>query len=396
MNVMIEGESPLDHKFFFGLSYSPEKVENFIKGLGLDTTDPVSKAELFGNFQEAVQFIRRYFLKEDNPNGLDLKIPHSLFAITDARELLMMITKGSQYSAYEQMWAEVILKVMHTILHVDKDLRLNYFSVIQTQIFDRYYKYIHRDQYNQLYLGTEKSERIPLEDFEAKSKKTRDSVIIKLLCKMENVAEELFDQIGIRFITKGRFDVMRVLKFLLEKNIIIPHNIKPSRSFNSLVDMNKFKKRHLRVLKMSMRNNLSEDRFLQALDREMMECLPNRKNNYKNMHSSSEYRSIQLTCRQLIKYQNPFLQEFYNMRGMAKKMAEEDKLAKKILSLDSSLIAKNIQFFYPYEIQILDIEGHRENTLGEASHKEYKKAQIKSVIKRIFKFIIEYKKINLD
>ena len=29
---------------------------------------------------------------------------------------------------------------MHTILHADKDLRSNYFSVIQQQIFDRFFR----------------------------------------------------------------------------------------------------------------------------------------------------------------------------------------------------------------------------------------------------------------
>ncbi|MCY4523659.1 MAG: TIGR04552 family protein, partial [Halobacteriovoraceae bacterium] len=157
MNVIMEGDSPLDHKFFFSL-YTPEKVDDFVKGIGVDITDPVGHAEMFGNFQESIQFIRRYFLKEENPEGLNLKIPHPFFAITDIRELLMMITKGSKYNMNEQMWAEIILKVMHTILHVDKDLRLNYFPVIQTEIFDRFYKYVHRDQDNRLFLGIDQKE----------------------------------------------------------------------------------------------------------------------------------------------------------------------------------------------------------------------------------------------
>ena len=36
----------------------------------------------------------------------------------------------------------------------------------------------------------------------------------------ENVAEELFDRVGVRFVTQNRFDTLRVIRFLLEKNIV--------------------------------------------------------------------------------------------------------------------------------------------------------------------------------
>ena len=84
---------------------------------------------------------------------------------------------------------EVILKVVHTILHVDKDLRNKFFKNIQTQVFDRFYRYIQRDSNNKLYLGKEGQYDLPLLEFDTKSKKSRDSVIIKLIHKAENVAK---------------------------------------------------------------------------------------------------------------------------------------------------------------------------------------------------------------
>ena len=129
--------------------------------------------------------------------------------------------------------AEVILKVVHTILHVDKDLRNKFFKNIQTQIFDRYYRYIQRDSENKLYLGKDGQYDLPLLEFDTKSKKSRDSVIIKLIHKAENVAEELFDRVGIRFVTETRFDCLRVINFLISQGIVVAQNIKPSRSQNS-------------------------------------------------------------------------------------------------------------------------------------------------------------------
>ena len=209
-DVVIGGKSALDTKNFLGPMSSIEQVNQFLKGYGYDPQDNVAQSELFGNFQEALQFIRRYFLREGNPDGLDIKVPNSLLMISDISQLFLMATNDNIFKKEDKLWAEAILKVMHTIMHVDKDLRSNYFNIIQTQIFDRFYKYVFRSDDNKLFIGVKGTEEIvPLVDFETKSKKTRESVIIKLLHKAENVAEELFDRVGVRFITHSRFDTLR-------------------------------------------------------------------------------------------------------------------------------------------------------------------------------------------
>ena len=151
--------------------------------------------------QESLQFIRRYFLRDGNEEGIDLAIPQSVGSITDITQLFHIATWADRNYSYEEcLWAQIVLKVMHTILHADKDLRYNYFAQIQQQVFDRFYKYLSRDKENKLYLGAQSDkERVLLADFETKAKKGRDSIIIKLLHKEGNVAEELFDRIGVRF-----------------------------------------------------------------------------------------------------------------------------------------------------------------------------------------------------
>lgn len=396
-DVVVGGKSALDTKFFMGRMYDEDQVNNFLRGYGLDPNDPVNRAELFGNFQEAMQFIRRYFLKEGNPDGLDLRIPNSLYMLTDIGDLILLATGGlEQDSSYEErLWAEIILKVMHTILHADKDLRSNYFSVIQTQIFDRFYKHLTRDG-DQLYLGGEDDKaKIPLVAFDTKAKKTRDSVIIKLLHKAENVAEEVFDRIGVRFITKTRFDSLRVVRHLIAHNIVIPHNIKPSRSVNTMIDLGAFKTRYIGVLKKAIRQGLNEEEFLALAEREVHDCYHGKTGaSDRNLHTKGGYQSLQFTCRQLVKYKNPFMSEFTQLRKAAKKVQDENELAQKILSMDVSLIARDVRFFYPYEVQIVDEEAHKVNTEGEASHAEYKKAQTLSAMRRVFSHLIEYKKLS--
>ncbi len=396
-DVVVGGKSALDTKNFLGPMSNIDQVNQFLRGYGLDPASHVAKSELFGNFQEAIQFIRRYFLKEGNPDGLDLKVPNSLLMIADISQLFLMATDDNIVKKEDKLWAEVVLKVMHTIMHADKDLRSNYFNIVQTQIFDRFYKYVFRSDDNKLFLGVKGTEDVvPLVDFETKSKKTRESIIIKLLHKAENVAEELFDRVGVRFITHNRFDTLRLIRFLLEKNIVIPHNNKPSRAVNTMIDMVKFKEAHQSILKMAIRNNLSEDRFLAAMERAASESLITPSESERNKHTSKAYQSIQFTCRQLIEYKNPFLQEFNDLRKFAKTQnPEENELARKVMNMDISLVARDIRFFYPYEIQVVDQDAFRENSQGDASHQEYKRMQVKSAMKRVFKAIIEYKQITL-
>lgn len=391
LEVVVGGKSALDSKFFIGPMSDSEMVERFLVGYGLDANDPVARAELFGNFQEALQFIRRYFLKEGNEEGLDLKVPNSIIMITDISDLFLMATGNKEGCDKEDMlWAEIVLKVMHTILHVDKDLRSSYFTEIQTQIFDRFYKYLFRDGEDLFFAETKKSSlRVPLVEFETKSKKTRDSVIIKLLHKAENVAEELFDRVGVRIVTRNRFDAVRAVKFLIENYVVIPHNVKPSRSTNSLVDLESFKQRHANLVKFALRNDLTEEKFIEAIERETEESTFKNRSDDRNSHSLSAYQAIQFTCRHLIKYKNPFLQEFIDLRKAAKEQKEAD-ISKKILNMDYSHIARDVRFFYPYEVQVVDQESHLTNTDGEASHVEYKKQQVQTAQKRVFGTLMEH------
>ena len=396
-DVVVGGKSALDTKNFLGPMSSIDQVNQFLRGYGYDPQDNVAQSELFGNFQEALQFIKRYFLKEGNPDGLDIKIPNSLLMISDISQVFLMATDDNIVKKEDKLWAEAVLKVMHTIMHVDKDLRSNYFNIVQTQIFDRFYKYVFRSDDNKLFIGVKGTEDVvPLVDFETKSKKTRESVIIKLLHKAENVAEELFDRVGVRFITHSRFDTLRLIRFLLEKNIVIPHNNKPSRTINTMIDMVKFREAHQGLLKMAIRNNLSEDRFLAAMERAAVESQKEAIESEHNKHTSKAYQSIQFTCRQLIEYKNPFLQEFNDLRKFAKTCSPDvNELARKVLNMDISLVARDIRFFYPYEIQVVDHEAFKANSQGEASHVEYKRHQVRSAMRRVFKALIEYKEIQL-
>lgn len=392
-DVVCSGQSSLDAKNYLTELYDKNQVANFLYGYGFNINDPVENAELFGIFQEAVQFIKRYFLLEGNPEGLDLRVPNYLYTITNISDLFLAATGHYTYKLKpeESLWAGVILKVMHTILHTDKDLRARYFSTVQQQIFDRFYKFIHRDDENRLFLKNEAGLSIPLYDFQTKAKKTRDSIIIKLLHKQENVAEELFDRIGVRIVTYNKLDALRVIKFLHTNYVIMINNIKPSRSQNTLVDLPQLRKRVFTLYKQAIRSELPEDDFYQRLNHLIGDSAPRSPHHSdKNVHSSEEYRAIHFTGRQLIKYRNPFMASFNEVRKQALK-DKENPLSQSLLSLDTSAISRDVRFFYPFEVQITDYESYLKNTQGEASHNEYKRSQLRSAMKRIFKPILDLK-----
>jgi uncharacterized protein (TIGR04562 family) len=397
-NVIIGGKSALDSHSFLSPMYSREQVEDFLVGYGFSSQDTILKAELFGYFQESLEFIRRYFLKEGSEEGLPLTIPTGIQTISDVSDLFLTATGSVKDASYEEcLWAGLVLKVMHTILHADKDLRSGYFEIIQQQIFDRFYKYIRRNKDNQLYLGLKGEEGIPLADFQTKSKKKRDSIIIKMLHKPENVAEELFDRVGLRFVTYNQIDTLRVVKFLQEKHVIIAHNIKPSRSKNTLVELERFKKIHHQKVKDAIREGYSRERFEKELEKAMADARPGLDEN-DNRHSSQVYRSIHFTCRQLIFYRNPMINTLSKLKKMAKKDMQENsenELAHQVSQLDLSLVSRDVRFFYPFEVQIVDLESHRENTMGEASHQDYKKSQQRSAMNRVFCDLIKYKNLKL-
>jgi uncharacterized protein (TIGR04562 family) len=75
---------------------------------------------------------------------------------------------------------------------------------------------------------------------------------------------------------------------------------------------------------------------------------------------------------------------------------KENPVSQALLHLDTSAISRDVRFFYPFEVQITDYESHLKNTQGEASHVEYKKSQLKSAMKRIFRPIIELNNLKVD
>ena len=363
LDVIVHGKSSIDATTGFQIQNLSD-ADRFIESYGYHLDNPIENAEVLGNFREALNFIRKYFLQPENPNGLKLEIPRKILELNDIRDLFLMASL--QYPAQQadtqghllRSWACALLKVMHTIAHIDKDLRTPYFADIQQQIFDRFYKVIHRDTMGSLYLGEKEDDplRVDLVSFETKPKKSRESIILKLLHKPENVAEDIFDRVGLRFVTRTPVDSLRVIKYLKDKMIVMPPNIKPSRSRNTLINTEMFQSKLRGLLAQAERGEIDEA----GLNAELNQCVIQASDNTENPHSSAFYRAIQFTCRQLIKLQNPLYNDLRELKQIAKATAqsesEQDPRSDTRLSamlarldrIDLKYVQREIRFFYPY------------------------------------------------
>lgn len=394
LDVIIGGKSTLDALHGFQLE-SMDEADRFIQSYGYDLENPIERAEVLGNFHEALNFARKYFLQPENPEGLRIDIPRKIVELADIRELFLMASFAHPGQAEDDAgialrnWACSLLKVMHTIAHIDKDLRASYFSDLQQQIFDRFYKAIHRSGDGQLFLGESESDplRVDLVAFETKPKKSRDSTILKLLHKPENVAEDIFDRVGIRFITITRLGALRVVKYLKDKMIVMPPNIKPSRSRNTLVDLDVFRAQLDDALKRADAGALDPQGLLEELH---AACVPP-VSSKDNPHSSEFYRAIQFTCRQLIKLKNPLYEDVRELKSLVRTKGAQEDIARTIDRIDLKYVTKEIRFFYPYEVQVVDAKSAEENERGRSAHSEYKKAQIQTALKRVMGAFLEGK-----
>lgn len=380
LDVLISGTSFLDSKEgFLGSFRNLDDAEQFLEAYGFDLNDPIERAELHGTLQEALLFIRNYFLKPQASTGLTLEIPKKFFEMTDIRELLLLA--GSQQHPDLRNWACAILKVVHTISHIDRDMRTHYFSDIQMQILDRFYRYLHRDEEQRLYMGRSPSDpyRVNLVEFQVKPKKARDSTLMKLLHKPGSVAEELFDRVGVRIVTKNRVDSIRAVQFLEANNIVVPANIKPSRSRNTLIDISRFRNSLKTEGPRAFSNELTESEFIQRLE---MSGYPN-SSAADNPFSSEHYRAIQFTCRQLIKIKNPLSEHIRNLKATTRGMDLGPEIMSAIERVDQKYIQRVTRFFYPYEVQVMDELSYLENEKGRSAHAQYKQAQQKAAMIRV-------------
>lgn len=273
-------------------------------------------------------------------------------------QLLLWASSQNPADQALQRWSCVILRAMHVFVHAENDLFSSYSEEIQKQVLTPFQERIFTEGRTGVVslraLEGEKSgeDQVSLAGFEIKPFKTSASTVIKLLAKSDALAMNVFDRLGVRFVTRSVLDTFRVIRFLVEHNLVSFPHIIPDQSSNTIYPADLFCETCINLLaKRSDWTDLdleAEFQFQLEERRESIQWL--RK---ENSFSGSDYRFIKFIARKLIRVQ----------LGGSK---------------------EELSFFFPYEVQILDQRMTEDLQSGPSDHQQYKERQRQAARRRLF------------
>lgn len=354
-NPWTAGLEPIERVFLEGTSpvnlgqltlRTIEEANEFLRSYGVDPDCPVERLKMQEIHREAVDFLRRLLCPAPRPCDATLVLPPEVEDPSNITRFLLGASAQHQHQHQHhplQAWACAVLRVMHAITYANQVSAGPHSAAIRRQILDRFRSRVHTDENGQLWLGRE-SDAVALCSIQYREEKARDSVILKLLHKPDNLPQSVHDRVGVRMVTPTKRDALAVLQYISRHHLANVAHLTPGRSRNTL---------------------LSDDWPA------------------SNPHSSPDFRSLQFTCRQLIRLDNPMYLATQNMRKALQESPHPDVEAA-MAELESHATAPYIRFLFPYEIQILDHENDLKTKVGESSHSNYRLRQLRAVRYRVF------------
>lgn len=359
LESLIQGKSSIDLSVM--PIYSREEAKDLVYNYGFDLDLPEDMAEIEAYFIEAVNFIEHRFLTRSidwagagEPVIHADKIPLS---VTSGRNVLDLIMVASQKDHPNRPWACALLKVIHTLVYIQNSPLYKYHAQASETILARFREVLEPESDGTVVLKGGRGRDLKLYTFEAKHHKPRESILIKLLCKKENVAENVWDLVGVRLVTFHPAEAILAVDMLRERKVILFPNVVPSRSRNTLIDFNHFRDLYEDALTEYRIGKRSLDELFQLFETDDY-ILPEGVPGNLNPLSSPEYRSLHITCRQLMRVKS------------AGTLAET-------------------RFAFPYEIQILDKASYLDSKIGHGAHASYKQRQLFAARRRVMGSLLE-------
>lgn len=334
-----------------------EQAEAFIAGYGFNWSESALQDQLWYFHRRSLVLLQEKlgYKIEDIPEVLrDRK------SLEDLRKLLLWASSAKPEEKDLQKWSCALLRVMHVFVHSEKDLFSSFSHEIQKQILTPIQDCIYHDGTSGttfLKSTRDESEQVALLGFEVKPFKTSSSTVIKLLAKPNALAMSVFDKLGVRFITNHMFDVFRVVRFLVQENMVSFPHIIPEQSSNNLYPVNVFLDACAELIRgpQNLKGAELDDFFIQFLNRNSDTANFFRK---ENNFSGADYRFIKFISRKLI---------YAELPGQKEKFS----------------------FFYPFEVQIMDQEAHKKILSGPSEHQAYKERQKQAAKRRLFPEVLK-------
>ena len=284
---------------------------------------------------------RMAYLQQEALKYLDDQYPHQIPQVLreprlDIRGLFELASLPAKRSA-SQLFACMILKIMHTINHLDARELFHRCELKASELFAA----VEHKVENAVHSMQE--EGFHIVDLYG-SHKDRASMITKLLAKKENHAAAIYDKIRFRIITKCLPDILPMIYFM--GRTICPFNyIIPGGSHNNLISFT------------DLLGYFPSFQHYTNLLKRRGDSTALHSSAFENEHSSAEYKVINFVSDIPIR-----VDEF-------------------LYTPDFAELGRII--FVPVEFQIMDEVTYQTNELGSASHSKYKQRQLESVKARL-------------
>ncbi len=391
MDVLIAGKSSIDlPRLHVNSAYD---ALEFMRSYGFDPLSTRDQRRIHAIKVEAMSFIERVLIPDEWEAGT--RPPEDVLRSADICQLLLWASVGDREGDIDRRaWACSILRVMHTIAHLEDVYGMSNLRLAHQQIAARFQRHIVHDQQGRIWLG-ESNTGVELSSVSWKLHKTRDSMLLKLLHKPANVSETIYDVLGVRIVTKRLCDVMMVVRMLRSLNMVTFPNCNPTRARNTLLDNEAFRINLEMLTEMLRAGKLSAAEFDQLIAQMTVPGLPPSKSGKANPHSSVSYRALQLTCRQMVRIPDPratWLRKMSEAAAICPENSPERQAFTSMHELVSQWGGRNsdeLAYFFPFEVQIMDEAAYQENSQGDASHDRYKVAQIRTARRRVMREILK-------
>ena len=309
-----------------------EAVNTFLRVQLLDPEDAVDQTRLRFVFNQAVTYLEEH---------LDLRFPSDLRDPVDVRDIFVAASTYTGRFRRRQSQACMILKLMHVINHMEAaDLKFQ-MPLSEAALLDRAEKRIIA------FADQMRAEGHQLVAFYG-SRKTRTSMITKLLSKRETIAATVFDKLRFRIITEEPDQILPVLGHL-SRNLFPFNYVIPDQSHNNLV--------HLRRLIKDTSHYAQLASQMQRLRTRPADWIPE-----KNPFSGNSYRMVN------------FISDF---------PVRVDEIQPDMDAHDTYLLGKVV--FVLVEFQIVDRVTAERNELGDNAHQLYKARQRRIVESRLLR-----------
>lgn len=323
IRTILRGDSVIDWQRMFLADHAA--VDEFLRAQEFLTDDEFDLARLEAIKVEAIEYLRRNF---------EYPIPLGVARQTVQQLLLTASGKG-----HKQVCACVILKVMHIIHHLAGRELLYMLPLSDAQVF----QYVEEKVYR--VIGGMLADGLPVTEFLG-GRKNRDSLYTKLLSKTETIAAQIYDKLRFRVVTRTTDDVLPVLNYLSRR--LFPYNyVIPSESKNTLIDPRAVAAEHP-AFAAHLRNPQSHGRMAGLSDL------------VDNKFSAKSYRVIHFVVDLPVRLPREVL-------------ASAPPAARHLGAV----------VFVLTEFQLVDQASEVSNTLGDASHEQYKERQRLAVRDRL-------------